>query len=337
MIWFKQSMTTLLLLLSLFVYAGNEGNAGNATKSDTLVVNTTAISGTIVETVMPNDSMSRMFIKDSLLFTERWDTLAQPQFWRTVMKLPPDSGVLNVAATRVLLEKWSVKEWDKKTDKQKEAYRDTLRIRHALDSNARIFFTTGKSDFYQFDKVMPSIDKGIQVFIEQGVDPWYAQAILLIESPGKLEKSNAGAYGPFQLMKSVARNHGLTVNKYKDERKDFVKSAQGASSLIKKICLFEARAMLKKRNITFSENELWFRLLVLHIYHAGAGNVGGAMDLIDPKEGSMQLITTLWQTEYKGFKNASQNYSQVALASLLELDELIYHRCHYMYGCEELE
>ena len=45
------------------------------------------------------------------------------------------------------------------------------------------------------------------------MDPWYAQAILMIESPNKLQKSNAGAYGSFQLMKDVARLFGLKVNK----------------------------------------------------------------------------------------------------------------------------
>ncbi len=69
--------------------------------------------------------------------------------------------------------------------------------------------TTGKSDFYQFDKVFPSISRGVDVFVQNQTDPWYAQAILLIESPGKLAYSNVGALGPFQLMKSVARNHGV--------------------------------------------------------------------------------------------------------------------------------
>ena len=64
-------------------------------------------------------------------------------------------------------------------------------------------------------------EKGIKVFESSGVDPWYAQAILLIESPGQMKKSRDGAYGPFQLMPKVARAQGLTVNRYTDEREDF--------------------------------------------------------------------------------------------------------------------
>ncbi len=43
------------------------------------------------------------------------------------------------------------------------------------------------------------ISRGIEQFIINDTDPWYAQAILMIESPGKLAYSNAGAYGPFQF------------------------------------------------------------------------------------------------------------------------------------------
>ena len=55
----------------------------------------------------------------------------------------------------------------------------------------------GKKDFYKFDLVYPSLSEGILEFEKNKVDPWYAQAILLIESPGQLKKSRAGAYGPF--------------------------------------------------------------------------------------------------------------------------------------------
>jgi hypothetical protein len=35
----------------------------------------------------------------------------------------------------------------------------------------------------------------------------------------------------------------------------------------------------------------------------------------------MQLIYTLWHTQTKQFKSASQNYSQLVLAALLEVNE----------------
>lgn len=173
------------------------------------------------------------FVKTPGLFTEKWDTLAEPSFWRLVMGMSPDSCVLNVARTRQVLHKESVENWDKLTDDQKEMARMKLREIHGLDSTERIFMTTGKRDFYQFDLVYPSIKRGIEVFEDNQTDPWYAQAILMIESPGKLKHSVSGAYGPFQLMKSVARTHGLRVDKYVDERKDFDKSAYGSAHLLR--------------------------------------------------------------------------------------------------------
>ena len=71
----------------------------------------------------------------------------------------------------------------------------------------------------------------------------------------------------------------------------------------------------------YKENDLWFRLLVMHSYHAGAGNVKKALFTFRPTEGNMNLIYTLWHTETRHFKSASQNYSQLVLAALLEVNE----------------
>jgi tetratricopeptide (TPR) repeat protein len=156
------------------------------------------------------------------------------------------------------------------------------------------------------------------------VDPWYAQAILLIESPGKSNtKSNVGANGPFQLMRSVARAQGLKVNKTVDERTDLERSAYGASRLLSRICIPYTRAMLDSAHLTYNETDLWFRLLVMHCYHAGAGNVAGVIRKINPTQGGMQLIQQVWQTTYGGFKNSSQNYSQLVLAAFTNFDAIV--------------
>ena len=192
-----------------------------------------------------------------------------------------------------------------------------------MAAEEKVFMTTGKNDFYHFNAVIPSISKGIEVFNQNGVDPWYAQAILMIESPGKLAKSNVGAYGPFQLMKAVAIKQGLTVNGAIDERKDFEKSAWAAGKLIKNICIPEAKRILNGHNLSYNENDLWFRLFVLHIYHAGSGNVSQVVNAIQPTQGGQDLITQMWQTKAGRFGNASQNYSQLALASFLVLNEML--------------
>jgi len=281
-----------------------------------------------VETIaFQKDSNEFLFVKSPGLKEQNWSTLNQPLFWQKIMKLSPDSCLFNVARTRQVLHKESVKKWDLLNDDQKLEAKAKLRTLNKLDSNERVFMTTGKSDFYEFELVYPSIKRGIEVFKENNTDPWYAQAILMIESPGKLKHSVSGAYGAFQLMKSVARSHGLKVNKYVDERKDFDKSAYGSAHLLRTSCIPEAKRIMKKFNVTIEgelEYDLWFRLLVLHVYHAGAGNVEKVLtNVVKPNCGCQEVITTLWQSSYGRFKNSSQNYSQLALASLLVLEDFI--------------
>lgn len=273
-----------------------------------------------------NDTVSYNFIKTTQLYAEHWDTLTQPTFWRLLMNMHNDSAVINVGSTRQIIQKISVKEWNKITDIDKDCYRDSVRCYYYLPEETRIFVTTGRKFFYDFDNVMPTISRGIEVFKQNNVDPFYAQAILLIESPNKLQKSNTGAYGSFQIMKDVAVHLGLKINKHLDERKDFDKSAWAAAKLIRTICIPELNKILDNHCIEYNPNDIWYRLMVMHVYHAGAGNVKKVMDAINPSKGDMELITTLWQTEAGGFKNASQNYSQLVLASILELDEIIIQR-----------
>ena len=221
-----------------------------------------------------------------------------------------------------MLSKEHIKSWDSKDLASKSCYKDSLRSYYCLSDSARILLTNGKSFFYDFEKASANFNQGINDFIANGVDPWYAQAILMIESPNKLQKSNAGAYGSFQLMKDVARLFGLKVNKHIDERSNFDRSAYAASCLIKKICIPKTRQILDSLGITnYKENELWFRLLVMHSYHAGSGNVKKALFLFKPKVGNIDMIYTLWHTETKHFKSASQNYSQLVLAAMLEVNE----------------
>ena len=171
------------------------------------------------------------------IIQEGWDELAQPKFWKQIMALSPDSCIVNIAKNRVVIATMSNNDWNSQTKTEKSNYRDSVRSAHGLNSDDSIFVTTGKNDFYKFDIVYPTIKRGIAAFEENNVDPWYAQAILLIESPGQLKKSRAGAYGPFQLMPAVARAQGLKVSRYVDERSDFDRSAYGSSQLIKKICI----------------------------------------------------------------------------------------------------
>ncbi len=74
----------------------------------------------------------------------------------------------------------------------------------------------------------------------------------------------------------------------------------------------------------YAGNELWFRLFVLHVYHAGSGNVNAVVKKISPESKNGQdLIKAMWHTKAKAFGNNSQNYSQVAVASQMILQEHI--------------
>jgi hypothetical protein len=322
-------LITLSFLLFCFSQAKTNGPGDTLAKKNTTLtlfqtLNTQEYCKNVVGILNPLTQCNQNYVFDESLYKHKIDTVPQVKFWRNIMNLHQDSALICIANNRCIIEKVSVKDWNQKSDSAKKYYKDSIRCAMNIDTNSRILLTSGKKFFYDFDKTSLNFEKGIHCFIENGVDPWYAQAILLIESPNKLQKSNVGAYGSFQLMKDVARMYGLKVNKSVDERADFDRSAYAASSLIKTICIPRTRIMLDSMKITnYSEEELWFRLLVMHVYHAGAYNVQKALYSFAPKEGNMDLIYTLWQTQAGRFKSSSQNYSQLVLAAMLEMDERI--------------
>ena len=282
--------------------------------------------------VKTKSTLNRVMNSDDL-FKDRWVELPQAKFWRQIMTLSPDSCIINVARNRTILETTSYTSWRGKTESEKTAYKKMLRAKHGLDSMEELYVTSGKSDFYRFHEVFPSLGKGIAVFESNLVDPWYAQAILLIESPAQLRKSVSGAYGPFQLMPSVAQRYGLTVNSQVDERADFSRSAYASSQLIKNSCIPSARSILNAHGLSYNESDLWFRLLVMHVYHAGAGNVSAVVNKIKPTVGSMDLIKAMWITSAAGFGNNSQNYSQLAIAAQWLLHDYVYSQCDELHPC----
>lgn len=277
----------------------------------------------LIQVYLTGDSLPRQLLSDRDLYRENWDTLYQPIFWRSAMQFDPDMSLVNFAHNRQIVAVVSTHRWNRLNKRRKQAFKDSILDAYSLGDTTEIFITSGRSHFYRFEALIPSIDRATRVFESQGVDPWYAQAILLIESPARLMRSSAGAYGSFQLMKRVAREQGLIVNRRVDERKDLEKSAWAAARLIRRTCIPKARRILDAHEISYQEQELWFRLLVLHVYHAGGRNVQGVVDKIMPEQGGQALIRQIWKTEHRNFGNASQNYSQIVLACLMELDEVV--------------
>ncbi len=287
-----------------------------------------------IEVVGLNDTANYIILRDKLIYINGWDTLNQPRFWQKLMHTPPDSGYINIGSTRQILAKWHVDDWENLPDEKKQAYRDSIKQYYHLPDEEHIYFTSGKKHFYQFENVLEAIHRAIPIFERQGVDPFYAQAILLIESPNKMQKSPVGAHGHFQLMKKVAIQMGLKVNKTVDERQDFDKSAMAAAKLIKTICIPYTDSIVNDLHLPRDTSALWYRLLVLHVYHAGAYNVRlAANEIINPQP-SLELIKQLWTIEKGRFRNASQNYSQLIIASLLEFEKMIYEKAKYIYVCE---
>ena len=288
-------------------------------------------SGTVVKSEKKNgtkvnsieEKLNSKFVYCHELQSERLDTVARTIFWRKLMNTSKDTFVFYSSPEKIILTVFPADIYNQFNDLQKDKFKDSLRALNGLASDKRIMYAMGRNHFYNVSSVVTDIEKSNVIFKEQGVDPFYAQAILLIESPGKLAKSTVGAYGPFQLMKSVGLKYGLKINSKTDERGNLEKSAVAACKLISTICIPYTNKMLEKYQIAWCETDLWYRLLVLHVYHAGAGNVAKALQVIQPEVGNMAMIMQLWNTNAGGFQNCSQNYSQVAIASLLELENYL--------------
>ena len=125
------------------------------------------------------------------------------------MRLNPDSALVSIADTREILCRIRMRDYSVLGDSERMAYKATVREKYALPSHTRLYITTGKNWFYNPHVVAPKIQQAIAIFDSLGVDPFLAQAVLLIESPVGNLRSEAGAYGHFQLMKEVARQFGL--------------------------------------------------------------------------------------------------------------------------------
>jgi hypothetical protein len=97
-------------------------------------------------------------------------------------------------------------------------------------------------------------------------------------------------------------------------------------------CIPSARRILQQAGIPYKENELGFRLFVMHVYHAGAGNVAAVVAKIKTKENTMELIKAMWVTSAASFGNNSQNYSQLALAAQWLLLDYVYSSCDELHS-----
>jgi len=268
-----------------------------------------------VNTIHPNDSFHIVAIpKNQLTFFEQQPQIA---FWRTVISLTKDSCIVVHKDSRRMLDFISAEQLDSivchnQLDVAAQCYRD----KNGYETCELVKFVRGKKEFFNFQTVGPLVDDAKVIFEEYGVNPIYAQFILLIESPNNPKaRSISGAVGHYQLMPFVAKKYGLVVTSSRDDRHDFAKSSMAAAKLMKDYCIPNAERTAIGLGLVPNQDELWFQLLVMHIYNAGAGNVRKAVQMVGPGKSGEELILKLWKTQAAAFGNSSQNYTQLALAS----------------------
>ncbi len=240
-------------------------------------------------------------------------------FWIRVINTNKDSCIIVHKESRKILETIGSDCLDTLDKYNKlDSVSDCYRNQYKFDSTQQIKFVRGKKDFFDFSQVGILVDDAKKIFELYNVNPIYAQLILLIESPNNSKASSiSGAVGHYQLMPFVAKKYKLVVSKARDDRHDFDKSSMAAAKLLRDYCIPNARNISISIGLSPDENALWFQLLVMHVYNAGAGNVRKAVSYIGQCANGNELILKLWKTQVGAFGNASQNYSQVALASYI--------------------
>ncbi|MSP57252.1 MAG: hypothetical protein EXR17_00135 [Flavobacteriaceae bacterium] len=261
------------------------------------------------------DSFSVVKIPKSQL--QFFSTTPPVLFWSRVITTSKDSCIVVHKDTRRILKTIGSDCLDTLVKYNKlDSLADWYRNQYNYDSVQVIKFVRGKKDFFDFSKVGILVDDAKKIFELYNVNPIYAQFILLIESPNNPKaSSSSGAVGHYQLMPFVAKKYKLVVSKARDDRQDFDKSSMAAAKLLRDYCIPNARNISISIGLSPDENALWFQLLVMHVYNAGAGNVRKAVLFIGHCSDGNELILTLWKTHVGAFGNSSQNYSQLALAS----------------------
>lgn len=266
---------------------------------------------------VPSDSFHCVQIpKEQLDFFRQQPPI---KFWQKVILLTKDSCIVVHKDSRNMMDVISAKRLDSLVDYSKleiaaQCYRDSF----GYETCELVKFVRGKREFFDFNKVGPLVDDAKKVFDEIGVNPIYAQFILLIESPNNPKaRSISGAVGHYQLMPFVAKKYGLVVSGARDDRHDFQLSSMAAAKLMRDYCIPNAQRMAISVRLEPNLDQLWFQLLTMHVYNAGAGNVRKAVAAVGTVRNGEELILKLWKTQAGAFGNSSQNYSQLALASYI--------------------
>lgn len=249
------------------------------------------------------------------------------QFWQRVLNLHSDSVVVYSFGERQIFRILPKSDLKLLQDScARDSFYHHVRFSNDLHHSCKLKYLQGRKEYYHFDKVMPIIPVAARIFNRFEVSPILAELVLLIESPSNPNvKSISGAAGHFQLMPYVAKKYGLTISSNLDDRLDLEKSAMAAAKHFKYYCIPQANKILEKNGIAIEPNALWYQLFVLHVYHAGSGNVAKVVEEIGTVKDGNYLIQMMWQFTAGGFKSSSQNYSQIAVAAYLNYETYLYN------------
>lgn len=101
--------------------------------SSTMKGETVGVTQVVTKTVITSkDTLRLHFLRDSALYKEGWDTLAQARFWRNVISMTSDSCIINVASCRKPVEVVSRQIWMNQTESQKNFSRIVFVLSIAL-------------------------------------------------------------------------------------------------------------------------------------------------------------------------------------------------------------
>ena len=104
-----------------------------------------------------NDTVFRYMVNTNQIYEAGLDTLPQMQFWRKIMHMNPDTGLISLAANRRIFCSIPSEAWDKLGDQGQEHFRDSIRKEYLLDDSASVLFTKGKNDFYDAKPSFPKL------------------------------------------------------------------------------------------------------------------------------------------------------------------------------------
>ncbi len=96
---------------------------------------------------------------------------------------------------------------------------------YVLHRRTQVERMVGLSKFY-----FPIFD---QIFAEYGIPPEIKNLAIIESALNPMAVSRAGAVGMWQFMYGTAKQYGLDVNNYVDERRDIIRSTEGAAHYLK--------------------------------------------------------------------------------------------------------